>query len=92
MTAYPALCLDGRGRCPNCLRKPLAYKKDSHWFCSACCRAYRMMDGQQIKNWAWRPCGEGFVPYYLPNSESNAGQYALAKPTAAAIRRAAQRS
>lgn len=91
MAAYPALRLDDCGRCPNCLRKPMPYKRDGHWFCMKCCRAYRMPGGEQINNWAWHPCGDGFIPHYIPNAQNRSGEYALAKPSRAALRRAGSR-
>ena len=48
--------LDGKGRC--CGRKPLVYKKPpAHKFCTRCDRAYDLITGEQVANWAWRAAG-----------------------------------
>ena len=85
---FPALKLDEHGRCPNCLRKPMPYKRDHHWFCPNCCRSYRMDTGEQQSNWAWLMMPGGFIPRYYPDSGTGAGDYVRAQPTAAAKRRA----
>lgn len=84
---FEALRLNERGQCPNCLRKPLPYERDGHWFCPRCCRDYRMDNGEQRGNWAWLSVAGGFIPRYSP--DGNAGEYVNAKPTAAALRRRA---
>ena len=46
------------GRC--CGRKPLLYKRQTdariagpHYFCTRCDRAYSIITGEQLENWAW---------------------------------------
>lgn len=90
-TVFPALHLNDGGQCPNCLRKPLPYKRERRWFCDNCCRAYRMESGEQVENWAWLTHSSGFVPRHEPRGvEGGAGDHVLAKPSPAAIRRAAR--
>jgi transposase-like protein len=43
--------LDAKGRC--CGRKPIKYRREPHYFCSRCDRAYSLDTGEQIANWAW---------------------------------------
>lgn len=76
--------LDDKGRCPNCLRKPLPYRREHHFFCHTCCRQYRMSDGEQQPNWAWEWVGELWRPTYPDDGDHT---YIHAKPTAAALRR-----
>lgn len=45
--------LNEKGQCPPCRRKPLTYKRDGHFFCCRCDRAFSMATGEQIVNWAW---------------------------------------
>lgn len=47
--------LDDKGRCPECRRKPLHYKRDGgpHFFCPRCDRAFHDETHEQIPNWAW---------------------------------------
>ena len=52
------MTLDIKGRC--CGRKPIEYRKGlftdlqvPHKFCPRCDRAYRIDNGEQIRNWAW---------------------------------------
>lgn len=61
---YPALQIDAFGRCPNCLCKPLVYKRDRKLFCPRCDREYGMLDGRQRENFAWARCGDGFRPVH----------------------------
>lgn len=78
--------LDLKGRCPNCLRKPIPYHRQQHFFCRTCCRQFNMATGDQEPNWAWRAVGnDRWEPTYPVDGST--GQYALAKPTVAAIRR-----
>lgn len=79
-----ALRLDSQGRCPNCLLKPLPYRRDGHFFCHRCCRAYSIESGAQVQNWAWKTADSTFTPTY-PSSE-----YVTIQPTEAAKRRAAR--
>lgn len=53
--------IDEKGRC--CGKKPLVYKKPSHYlFCSRCDKAFNP-EGQQIENWAYRKNeSDKFVP------------------------------
>ena len=44
--------MNEKGQC--CGRKPLVYKRDGHYFCIRCDRAYRIDTRQQINNWAWK--------------------------------------
>lgn len=78
--------LDAKGRCPNCLRKPLAYKRQQSFFCHRCCRAFEIDTGEQRPNWAWALNVDNgqYVPTYKD------GDYQHTKPTAAAVRMAAQ--
>lgn len=78
--------LDDKGRCPNCLRKPIPYKRDKHWFCHTCCRQYAMADGEQQDNWAWELIEGVWTPKY--KDSGTADYYGRAKPTDAAIRKA----
>lgn len=76
--------LDAKGRCPNCLLKPLSYKRAGHRFCHRCCRSFDMESGAQIQNWAWLRTEAGFNPKH-PNAD-----YVKAKPSAATLRAAAR--
>lgn len=89
---FPALTINGKGQCPNCLVKPLPYRREGNWFCMRCCRSYDMKTGEQLTNWAWRASAEGgfFRPAYEPNTEKQSGQYVLAKPSTEALRRTAR--
>lgn len=49
--------LDDKGRC--CGRKPIAYKRPAHLFCTRCDRSFDL-NGEQKNNWAWVKNGEGF--------------------------------
>lgn len=62
----PPMVLNEDGQCPHCLRKPIPYKRDGHWFCPRCNRAYSLKTGAQVANWAWdcAPGYLGFVPHY----------------------------
>lgn len=53
--------LNDKGQCPNCLCKPLAYKRDGYKFCPRCDRAFDFKTGEQITNWAWKSEGATFV-------------------------------
>jgi len=55
----PMRKLDEAGRC--CGRKPLVYKREPHYFCDRCDRAFSLRDGVQIANWAWRAVDGGFT-------------------------------
>lgn len=58
------MTLPANGRC--CGRKPLLYKSITdariptpHYFCVRCNRAYSIITGEQLENWAWMwVCGE----------------------------------
>lgn len=54
------LTLNEKGQCPPCGRKPIPYKRDGHWYCCKCNRAYSMATGEQIQNWAWVVTPTGF--------------------------------
>lgn len=60
--------LNDKGQCPECGRKPLVYKRDPHKFCCRCDRAYHLLTGEQITNWAWKRTAwrgrQGFKPTY----------------------------
>lgn len=78
--------LDHKGRCPNCLKKPLEYRREGHFFCHKCCRQYSMLTGDQEVNWAWRLKREDvWEPTYAATGGQN--DYMNAKPSAAALRR-----
>ena len=64
MTNPPAatMKLNDKGQCPNCLIKPLVYKREPHKFCRRCCRSFDIDSGEQIKNWAWQKVENGFAP------------------------------
>jgi len=80
--------LDDKGRCPNCLRKPLPYHREGRFFCDRCCRTFEMTTGDQCPNWAWgRNVDTGDFFSIYPNNGRHT--YMNAKPTAAALRRAA---
>ena len=73
--------LNDRGQCPNCLVKPISYRRPARHFCHRCCRAFDM-DGDQMENWAWITTGNGaFIPNYPTHDYPNA------KPSLAALRR-----
>ena len=65
-----AAVLDDKGRC--CGRKPLVYKRPTHYlYCSRCNRGFSP-DGRQIENWAYkgRADGSAFIARrYLPLAE-----------------------
>ena len=74
--------LNDRGQCPNCLVKPIPYRRPVRHFCHRCCRIFNVV-GDQVENWAWKADSSGvFVPTYP------AHDYPNAKPTHAAPRRA----
>ena len=63
---YAARSLNAQGQC--CGRKPLVYKRPTHFlFCCRCDTAYDP-SGKQIQNWAWKTAPGGFTPEF-PNSE-----------------------
>lgn len=74
--------LDDKGRCPNCLRKPLEYRRERVLFCHTCCRLFEMATGEWIANWAWKHGKCGLEAAYPTHD------YALATPSPAARRRA----
>lgn len=76
--------LDDKGRCPNCLRKPLPYRRERHYFCHTCCRQFNMQTGEQEPNWAWEKSKGEWLPTYPDNGTHI---YMNAKPSAAALRR-----
>lgn len=82
MTGREPLRLDNKGRCSNCLAKPIPYRRNRQFFCHRCCRHYSMDTGEQQPNWAWA-LRDG---RYYPIHETD--EYALAVPTANALRRA----
>lgn len=59
VSIWPHEHLDDKGRC--CGRKPIVYKRRSLKFCPRCDRAYHILSGLQIGNWAWREVDGGFV-------------------------------
>ncbi|WP_454629434.1 hypothetical protein [Bradyrhizobium cenepequi] len=85
MTDSARMTLDPKGRCPNCLIKPISYSREHRFFCHRCCRSYDMTTGEQRDNWAWRLGGDG---QWAPTHSDTAGDYQHAKPTEAAQRRA----
>ena len=50
------------GQCPNCLRKPIPYRRQGRLYCPKCNREYDMERGHQTENWAWEWNGHTFVP------------------------------
>ena len=52
-TNWSANRLNTKGQCPVCLVKPLVYKREPHYFCSRCDRAFDLHSGVQLDNWAW---------------------------------------
>jgi hypothetical protein len=82
--------LDDKGRCPNCLIKPLVYKTEhgtrhpAGHFCHRCCRSYRLDGGEQQENWAWTWAADRFCPV------SNNADYANATPSEKTKRAAAR--
>lgn len=59
----PAAQLDAKGRC--CGRKPIKYKREQHYFCHRCSRAFSLETGKQIPNWAWTKISDAeFRPNY----------------------------
>ncbi len=78
--------LDEKVRCPNCLRKPLTYRRERHFFCAPCCRQYSMDTGEQQENWAWRLVDGKWQTTYPDDGKPD--HYGRAKPTAAALRKA----
>jgi hypothetical protein len=80
--------LNHKEQCPNCLKKPLPYRSEDHFFCHKCCRQYSMLTGEQEVNWAWRLVSEDkWEPTYPDNGKH---EYMNAKPTATALRLAQQ--
>lgn len=56
----PPIALDEKGRC--CGRKPLVYKRPTHYlFCFRCHRYFDPDTRRQIPNWAWRLRGDGMM-------------------------------
>jgi len=49
--------LDENGRC--CGRKPLIYKRDNHYFCPRCDRAYDLNSKEHVENFFWRKQEDG---------------------------------
>ncbi len=56
--------LDSEGRC--CGRKPLVYltgrftgSEGPQRFCPRCDRAFNLVTGEQIENWAWKKNAQG---------------------------------
>lgn len=80
------MTLDDKGRCPNCLRKPIPYRRGRYFFCHTCCRQYAMKDGEQQPNWAWKLAEGVWTPTYPDDGKPD--HYMRAKPTAAALRKA----
>lgn len=76
--------IDDFGRCPDCLIKPLVYRRDRHLFCHRCCRSYDMENGEQVNGSMWKCQPDGtFEPEY-PNSD-----YVTASANEATRKRAA---
>lgn len=46
--------LNEKGQCPECLVKPLIYKRDRRKFCDRCDRSFDIESGIHVDNWAWR--------------------------------------
>ncbi len=88
---FPALKLDEHGRCPNCLIKPLTYRRDRKFYCCRCDREYDMATGEQQPSSAWLAAGEGqFIPKYGPDDPPACSDYVRAKPSEATRRAAAK--
>lgn len=57
--------LNEKGQCPQCLIKPLVYKRNNgpdhppQRFCHRCCRSFNLETGEQQGNWAWAACTDG---------------------------------
>jgi len=70
--------LNAKGQCPNCLIKPLRYKRHGgpHFFCHRCDRAFDIETGEQIRNWAWQQVNGEFQPTYPKHdyAKTRAGQ------------------
>ena len=49
--------LNEKGQCPFCKIKPLVYKRDPHYFCHRCDRAYSLEAKEFIENWAYHADG-----------------------------------
>lgn len=83
--------LDDKGRCPNCLIKPLVYKTDNGArhprgkYCHRCSRSFNMETGEQQPNWAWHLAGGEWAP------QNPGSDYATAKPDERTSRAAARR-
>jgi transposase-like protein len=54
MMIEPKQCLNEKGQCPTCKRKPLVYKRDHMKFCARCHRSFDIETGEQIENWGWK--------------------------------------
>lgn len=46
--------LNEKGQCPECLKKPLTYKRDRVYFCNRCDRLFDMATKEFIPNFHWR--------------------------------------
>jgi hypothetical protein len=54
-------CLNEKGQCPVCKRKPLVYKRKHAKFCTGCSRYFDIETGEQIESWSWiRVSPDGF--------------------------------
>lgn len=66
---YPRQQIDESGRC--CGRKPIAYKRPPHLFCSRCNASFDPKTGKQQSNWAFELVDGGMV-YKHPHMEPSA--------------------
>lgn len=78
--------IDSKGRCPNCLIKPLRYRGgDPQFFCHRCSRRFNVDTGKHVPNHSWVVGGNGELVAKYPEQE-----YASVKPSAATLRAAAR--
>ncbi len=63
--------IDEKGRC--CGRKPIAYKRPRHLFCTRCDAAFDIDTGKQIPNWAY---------YWIDSGHFDAKTFRAALPQA----------
>lgn len=69
--------LNDKSQCPECLIKPLVYKRNNgpdhppQKFCPRCSRSFNLETGEQQNNWAWRrgSNGEFFSRSAAPRAE-----------------------
>jgi hypothetical protein len=51
--------LNENGQCPDCMKRPLVYKREQMKFCARCHRQFDIVSGKQVDNWAWKQITPG---------------------------------